>query len=441
MLAIISQGGVQESDRQRFHERGRLTVEEIQALNNLSLLNVRLSPSLDNKRKDRLILSLRDCADKVVQNPYVQAEIVKRSADKTFKFENSRYTPMLKYIAEDQCKSTVDQHVFPWVKDPPVGEYDSSVAAGGRKKTWATRKPTTASASSLQQQQAAARVDEDLRQNGPRIILFVLGGITYSEMRAVYELRKDLRRDVIIGSTHIWQPDGFVEALKDLHRGQGDSRRFIGHDRGGYDRGGYDRGGYDQPPPQQRGYDCGGYERSGRSTPTDARGAQQAPYPRGGSEPTVRRAYDPPQQASSPPPGRPQASWARRSPAGASDGSVDSGPARSASSTRRGNDDGYGGRSLEGSFERMAVSDRSRGGYDRPDPRGYGTPPPGRHDRNGSGGSGGARYDDGGYGRGSPAPAGEPLPRSKSRTGSREQVPEDDAGGKSKEKRGWFGFK
>eukprot|EP00842_Homolaphlyctis_polyrhiza_P003812 jgi/Hompol1/4431/HPOL_007106-RA len=42
--------------------------------------------------------------------------------------------------------------------------------------------------------------EEELRVNGARIILFVLGGVTYSEMRSIYELRKDMRRDVILGN-------------------------------------------------------------------------------------------------------------------------------------------------------------------------------------------------------------------------------------------------
>ncbi|KAJ1343596.1 hypothetical protein BSLG_001865 [Batrachochytrium salamandrivorans] len=238
MLAIISQGGVQDSDRQRFLERGGLSVEESQALTNLSLLNVRLSPNLDKKKAESKTAALS-----VLDNPYVYSEMIKRSQDKVYKFENSRYTPMIKHIAEDQCKNTVDQHVFPWVKDPPIGEYgdrpstwadpsyeSAAVTASRKKPSWATRKAIGASASTLPVA-GAAKVEEDFRANGPRIIMFVIGGITYSEMRAVFEAKKDLRRDIIIGSTHVWQPDGFVEALKDLHRGQGVAAKFMNYHR------------------------------------------------------------------------------------------------------------------------------------------------------------------------------------------------------------------
>ncbi|KAI8923760.1 Sec1-like protein [Entophlyctis helioformis] len=246
MLAIISQGGVQDSDRQRFLERGRLSVEETQAITNLSILNVRLSPSLDTKKKAES------------RNPYVNAEIIKRAEGRTFKFENSRFTPLLKYVAEDQCKGSVDPHVYPWVKEPPVGEYgdrpatwadpsssSSSLAAGdnatvGRKKpSWATRKTAASTGTSTPATSGSASSaslatkppDVDLRENGPRLIFFVLGGVTYSEMRALAELRKDAQRDVVLGSTHVWQPDGFVQALTDLHKGNGNVVRFMTYKR------------------------------------------------------------------------------------------------------------------------------------------------------------------------------------------------------------------
>ncbi|KAJ8326195.1 syntaxin binding protein 1 [Batrachochytrium dendrobatidis] len=303
MLAIISQGGVQDSDRQRFLERGALTVEESQALTNLSLLSVRLSPSLDKKKVES-------------KNPYVYAETVKRSKDKVFKFENSRYTPMLKYIAEDQCKNAVDQHVFPWIKDPPVGEYgdrpstwsdpsfESAISPTYRKKpSWATRKTSGGSVTnitSVAATSASSKAEEDFRENGPRVILFVIGGITYSEMRAVFEAKKDLRRDIVIGSTHVWQPDGFVEALKDLHRGQGAASRFMTFHRSLPPPPADQRSSRSQGGPKEaymRGDSRGGSPRgasprNGRpSDPRDDPRSRKNPSPR--SDPRAAQNYDP----------------------------------------------------------------------------------------------------------------------------------------------------
>ena len=41
--------------------------------------------------------------------------------------------------------------------------------------------------------------EEDLRKNGARIVVFVMGGMTFSEVRATYELIKEQKRDVLFG--------------------------------------------------------------------------------------------------------------------------------------------------------------------------------------------------------------------------------------------------
>ncbi len=39
----------------------------------------------------------------------------------------------------------------------------------------------------------------EYRKNGQTIVLFVLGGMTYSEIRSCYEVMNDYKRDIIIG--------------------------------------------------------------------------------------------------------------------------------------------------------------------------------------------------------------------------------------------------
>lgn len=50
-------------------------------------------------------------------------------------------------------------------------------------------------------QKAEEKSDQvDLRVNGSRIILFSLGGLTYSELRSVYEVSRDSQREIYIGN-------------------------------------------------------------------------------------------------------------------------------------------------------------------------------------------------------------------------------------------------
>lgn len=48
-----------------------------------------------------------------------------------------------------------------------------------------------------------------------KIIIFVVGGITYSEMRVAYELSKKTNTTVILGSDEILTPSSFLESLRD----------------------------------------------------------------------------------------------------------------------------------------------------------------------------------------------------------------------------------
>ena len=51
---------------------------------------------------------------------------------------------------------------------------------------------------------------------GRRTIVFVLGGLTYSELRSMHELSRSLGREIIVGSTDMLTPQGFILALKEM---------------------------------------------------------------------------------------------------------------------------------------------------------------------------------------------------------------------------------
>ena len=51
---------------------------------------------------------------------------------------------------------------------------------------------------------------------GGRYIVFVAGGVCYSELRAGYELQKEHSKEVIVGGTHVLTPDGYVTEVRNL---------------------------------------------------------------------------------------------------------------------------------------------------------------------------------------------------------------------------------
>lgn len=51
---------------------------------------------------------------------------------------------------------------------------------------------------------------------GRRLLVFVIGGVTRSEMRAVHELSRRTGRDILLGSTSVLKPTGFLSQLRSI---------------------------------------------------------------------------------------------------------------------------------------------------------------------------------------------------------------------------------
>ncbi|KAH9851922.1 Sec1-like protein [Lenzites betulinus] len=197
-LYIQHREGVPDEDRRRLYQHARLTLAEQDAVNALVHLGVRIS---------------RQSGDKDMKKK------IKQKTNNEEEYELSRYKPVLRTVLEEHVSNKLDPTLFPYVKDSPaVAPPPSSLRSS----------PAIQPAVSLRSQRPSwhkaargASTQNDTRQ---RILVFVAGGMTYSEMREAYLLSKSLNKEIIIGSTHPITPQQFVDDLKVLELGGVGSR-------------------------------------------------------------------------------------------------------------------------------------------------------------------------------------------------------------------------
>ncbi|KAK9766155.1 syntaxin binding protein 1 [Basidiobolus ranarum] len=187
ILYILSKDGLREETWQEinFHAQLDLNKKDNDAIRSLDRLGVKLNKS--NKKGSMLSKKL-----------------------KTFKEPTdflmvARYVPMVKQIVENLVQNTLPPEIFPTM----TTNHQGSGANGHVTHTFRHMAPKWT------KRKKGSTLGECVTQKG-RIIVFMIGGVTHSEMRSVYEISKELNREVIIGSTHVLPPWDFLDSLRAL---------------------------------------------------------------------------------------------------------------------------------------------------------------------------------------------------------------------------------
>ncbi|KAJ2686059.1 syntaxin binding protein 1 [Coemansia spiralis] len=96
---------------------------------------------------------------------------------------------------------------------PSVATTSSSSPSGAAGGMAALTTATAGMSLSPTAPQGQARSKQQARA---RVILFVIGGVTYSEVRAAEEISAKYNREVIVGSTHIVEPSAYLKEVSSL---------------------------------------------------------------------------------------------------------------------------------------------------------------------------------------------------------------------------------
>jgi len=175
MLYIIAQGGMKPNDRKNLIDQCKFDETASNIIFNFGSLGVTLQndrPVEGHKNKE-----------------YWQAV----QKDAKTKSENSqlitRYTSYFEWILTQHAQNKLSTTDFPWTSIPEDKDSGNSKSAQSYRRP---RKPLQSQQNNKQEQ-----------FTNPRIIVYVLGGVSYSELRATYQLSEELKRDIYVGSTSL----------------------------------------------------------------------------------------------------------------------------------------------------------------------------------------------------------------------------------------------
>lgn len=163
MLYIIYKNGLFEGDLKKLSNHSNLSSKDIAVLKNLEYLGVRVIKPL-NDRQSR-------------KKPIFETKNINENS-----YELSRFIPLCKILIEEYINGTLSYSLFPSTKEIPKKTQDTNLLHGSLR----TGKPTW------------AKKNDSVSETAQRIFVFIIGGATYSESRACYELSKTHGRDVIL---------------------------------------------------------------------------------------------------------------------------------------------------------------------------------------------------------------------------------------------------
>lgn len=140
----------------------------------------------------------------------------------------SRYVPIVKELCEDILKGTLSEKEYKYIENPPNNFKIESVSSGKKEikedkkieeKLKNSRFGTTPEWN-LVSNTNTSLVSTDTKKTEYKLFVFVIGGITYSEMRSCYELQNEYGIDIVFGGTSILTPKDFIYKLGIIEAGK-----------------------------------------------------------------------------------------------------------------------------------------------------------------------------------------------------------------------------
>ncbi|KAK0078220.1 hypothetical protein PV325_002808 [Microctonus aethiopoides] len=171
-LYVISKNGITEENLNRLVHHAQISADDKQTIMNMANLGI----NVDGKGR----------------KPYTVPR-KERITEQTYQM--SRWTPVVKDIMEDSIEEKLDAKHFPFL--------------ASRTTSSGYHAPTSVRYGHWHKDKGQQTI-----KNVPRLIVFIVGGVCFSEIRCAYEVTNALKNwEVIIGSSHVITPKSFLSDL------------------------------------------------------------------------------------------------------------------------------------------------------------------------------------------------------------------------------------
>ena len=139
------------------------------------------------------------------------------SVDEDSEYASQRYVPPLKTICNELATNTLSMEDYPSVvpmPDMPTSSVAGSARRGGAKGS--ARKKKGASSKFTRSGGGDSGSGTVGNFQGPRALVFMVGGISYTEIRVSRDVMDKEGKEFIVGSTSFLSPSEFLGELESL---------------------------------------------------------------------------------------------------------------------------------------------------------------------------------------------------------------------------------
>jgi syntaxin-binding protein 1 len=143
------------------------------------------------------------------------------SFDEDSEYSSQRYVPALKGIVTELVSNTLSMDDYPSVVPmPDLPSSSKSAASSARRRGKAaegsSRKKKGATSQWSRSGNAEPVASSGGNYVGNRNLVFMVGGISYSELRVAREVMEKESRELVVGSTAFLSPGDFIDELSSL---------------------------------------------------------------------------------------------------------------------------------------------------------------------------------------------------------------------------------